>query len=59
MHDLLQDMGREIVRLESPEEPSKRSRLWFHEDIREVLEESTVRVEKEYIEFYIYFLFQK
>ncbi|KAF5469464.1 hypothetical protein F2P56_013534 [Juglans regia] len=41
MHDLLQDMGREIVRLESPKEPSKRSRLWFHEDIREVLEEST------------------
>ncbi|KAG2668210.1 hypothetical protein I3760_15G149700 [Carya illinoinensis] len=42
MHDLLQEMGREIVRLESPKEPSKRSRLWFHEDIREVLEESTV-----------------
>ncbi|KAG2668209.1 hypothetical protein I3760_15G149600 [Carya illinoinensis] len=41
MHDMLQDMGREIVRLESPKEPSKRSRLWFHEDIREVLEEST------------------
>ncbi|KAF5469442.1 hypothetical protein F2P56_013517 [Juglans regia] len=40
MHDLLQDMGREIVRLESPKEPSKRSRLWFHKDIREVLEES-------------------
>ncbi|KAG7945301.1 hypothetical protein I3843_15G144900 [Carya illinoinensis] len=41
MHDLLQDMGREIVRLESPEEPSKRSRLWFHEDIREMLEDNT------------------
>ncbi|KAG6674947.1 hypothetical protein I3842_15G073200 [Carya illinoinensis] len=41
MHDLLQDMGREIVRLEAPKDPSKRSRLWFHEDIREVLEEST------------------
>ncbi|XP_035547079.1 disease resistance protein RPV1-like isoform X4 [Juglans regia] len=41
MHDLLQNMGREIVRLESPKEPSKRSRLWFHEDICEVLEEST------------------
>ncbi|XP_040995563.1 disease resistance protein RUN1-like isoform X2 [Juglans microcarpa x Juglans regia] len=41
MHNLLQDMGREIVRLESSKEPSKRSRLWFYEDIREVLEEST------------------
>ncbi|KAG7945423.1 hypothetical protein I3843_15G150700 [Carya illinoinensis] len=41
MHDLLQDMGREIVRQESPEEPGKRSRLWFHEDVRCVLEEYT------------------
>ncbi|XP_040996240.1 TMV resistance protein N-like [Juglans microcarpa x Juglans regia] len=41
MHDLLQDMGREIVRKESPKEPSARSRLWFHEDIRHVLEENT------------------
>ncbi|XP_042961782.1 disease resistance protein RUN1-like isoform X2 [Carya illinoinensis] len=41
MHDLLQDMGREIVRLESSKEPSKRSRLWIHKDIREVLEDST------------------
>ncbi|XP_042962115.1 disease resistance protein RPV1-like [Carya illinoinensis] len=38
MHDLLEDMGKEIVRQESPEEPGKRSRLWFHDDIREVLE---------------------
>ncbi|KAG6676256.1 hypothetical protein I3842_15G143500 [Carya illinoinensis] len=41
MHDLLEDMGKEIVRQESPEEPGKRSRLWFYEDVREVLEEST------------------
>ncbi|KAG2667226.1 hypothetical protein I3760_15G103500 [Carya illinoinensis] len=39
MHDLLQDMGREIVRLESPNEPGQRSRLFFHEDVRYVLEE--------------------
>ncbi|KAF5469372.1 hypothetical protein F2P56_013453 [Juglans regia] len=41
MHDLLEDMGKEIVRKESPEEPGRRSRLWFHEDIRYVLEENT------------------
>ncbi|XP_042961169.1 disease resistance protein Roq1-like isoform X2 [Carya illinoinensis] len=41
MHDVLQDMGQEIVRLQSPKELGKRSRLWFHEDIRHVLEEST------------------
>ncbi|XP_059428984.1 disease resistance protein RUN1-like [Corylus avellana] len=40
MHDLLQDMGREIVHQESPKEPGKRSRLWFHEDVRYVLEEN-------------------
>ncbi|XP_059455238.1 disease resistance protein RPV1-like [Corylus avellana] len=41
MHDLLQEMGREIVRQESPKEPGQRSRLWFHEDVRHVLEENT------------------
>ncbi|GLT53804.1 hypothetical protein SLA2020_270500 [Shorea laevis] len=41
MHDLLQEMGREIVRQESPKEPSQRSRLWFHEDVRHVLEGTT------------------
>ncbi|KAI4332412.1 hypothetical protein L6164_017322 [Bauhinia variegata] len=40
MHDLIQDMGREIVRQESPNDPRQRSRLWFHEDILEVLEEN-------------------
>ncbi|KAF5476747.1 hypothetical protein F2P56_003452 [Juglans regia] len=41
MHDLLQEMGREVVRQESPKEPGNRSRLWFHEDVRHVLEENT------------------
>ncbi|KAB1200558.1 TMV resistance protein N [Morella rubra] len=40
MHDLLLDMGREIVRQESPKDPGRRSRLWFHEDVRDVLEEN-------------------
>ncbi|XP_027346638.1 TMV resistance protein N-like [Abrus precatorius] len=38
MHNLVVDMGREIVRQESRSEPGKRSRLWFYEDIVEVLE---------------------
>ncbi|KAH9782999.1 Disease resistance-like protein DSC1 [Citrus sinensis] len=37
MHDLLQEMGREIVRQESVKEPGKRSRLWDHEDVYHVL----------------------
>ncbi|KAG7945157.1 hypothetical protein I3843_15G138600 [Carya illinoinensis] len=40
MHDLLQDMVREIIRQESLEEPSKRSRLYFYEDVCEILEEN-------------------
>jgi hypothetical protein len=35
-------MGKEIVRQESPKEPEKRSRLWFHDDIVHVLKENTV-----------------
>ncbi|XP_042965049.1 disease resistance protein RUN1-like isoform X2 [Carya illinoinensis] len=41
MHDLLQEMGKEIVRQESPKKAGKRSRLWLHEDVRRVLEANT------------------
>jgi hypothetical protein len=41
-HDLLQEVGREIVRQESPKKPGKRSSLWFHEDIHDVLEGNMV-----------------
>jgi hypothetical protein len=33
MHNLLQIMGKEIVRCESLEEPGRRSRLWTYEDV--------------------------
>lgn len=42
MHDLLQEMGREIVRKESPNNPGERSRLWFPDDIIDVLTENLV-----------------
>ncbi|KAG2668379.1 hypothetical protein I3760_15G157700 [Carya illinoinensis] len=35
------DMGREVVRQESLKNPGARSRLFFHEDVREVLENDT------------------
>ncbi|XP_027337079.1 TMV resistance protein N-like [Abrus precatorius] len=41
MHDLLCDMGKEIVRQSSSQEPEKRSRLWAHEDVVDVLTEHT------------------
>ncbi|KAK7261699.1 hypothetical protein RIF29_28016 [Crotalaria pallida] len=37
MHDLIQEMGWEIVREESIEDPGKRSRLWDPSDIHQVL----------------------
>ncbi|CAL8107729.1 unnamed protein product [Prunus armeniaca] len=47
MHDLLQDMGREIVRENGRGHPEKFSRLWKHEDITNVLsdESGTKKIE--------------
>jgi hypothetical protein len=42
LHDLLEEMGREIIRRESFEEPGRRSRLWFSEDIFHVLKNNAV-----------------
>ncbi|CAJ1940541.1 unnamed protein product [Sphenostylis stenocarpa] len=41
MHDLIQDIGREIVRKESPSNPGCRSRLWSHKEVHEVLRENS------------------
>ncbi|CAL5195435.1 unnamed protein product [Lathyrus oleraceus] len=41
MHDLIRDMGREIVRESSAKEPGKRSRLWFREDVHDILTKQT------------------
>ncbi|XP_019170881.1 PREDICTED: TMV resistance protein N-like [Ipomoea nil] len=37
MHDLVRDMGRELVRKESPLEPGKRSRLFDQKDVFDVI----------------------
>ncbi|WCJ30630.1 Disease resistance protein (TIR-NBS-LRR class) family [Euphorbia peplus] len=37
MHDLVRDMGREIVRQQNAIDPGERSRLWHHEDVIDVL----------------------
>ena len=42
MHDLLQEMGRNIVFWESPKYPGRRSRLWSKEDIDRVLTKNKV-----------------
>ncbi|XP_059663734.1 disease resistance protein RUN1-like [Cornus florida] len=41
MHDLLRDMGREIVCQESTHDSGQRSRLWYCEDVLDVLTNCT------------------
>ncbi|XP_039022284.1 TMV resistance protein N-like [Hibiscus syriacus] len=41
MHDLLQEMGRKIVREKSLNDPGKRCRLWEESDVHHVLTENT------------------
>ncbi|XP_054785609.1 disease resistance-like protein DSC1 [Prosopis cineraria] len=43
MHDLIQEMAKEIVLSESPKDPCQRSRLWFHQDVLQVLKEQKER----------------
>jgi len=43
MHDLLRDMGREIIREEFPKVPGKCSRLWLNEDALDILAKLEVR----------------
>jgi len=45
MHDLLRDMGREVVRESSPKEPGKRTRIWNQGDAWNVLEQQKVRAQ--------------
>nr|XP_043625427.1 disease resistance protein RUN1-like [Erigeron canadensis] len=40
MHQLIREMGKQVVRQESPKDPGKRSRLWDHEDCINVLQEN-------------------
>ncbi|XP_027358503.1 TMV resistance protein N-like isoform X2 [Abrus precatorius] len=49
LHDLIEDMGKEIVRQKSPKDPGKRSRLWLPEDIIQVLEDNSGTSEIEII----------
>ncbi|CAN6555771.1 unnamed protein product [Malus baccata var. baccata] len=41
MHDLIQEMGQQIVRKDSVVDPGEQSRLWLHEDVIHVLRNNT------------------
>jgi hypothetical protein len=43
MHDLLQQLGWDIIRRKCPEEPGNRSKLWLCKDIDKVLTRNLVR----------------
>ncbi|KAF3457220.1 hypothetical protein FNV43_RR01877 [Rhamnella rubrinervis] len=49
MHDLLEEMGKEIVREKSRNEPGRRSRIWLAEDFFHVLNNDTGTEEVEAI----------
>ena len=53
MHQLIREMGKEVVRQESPKDPGKRSRLCEHEDCINVLQENAVHIAYPFL-FYIY-----
>ncbi|GJY00122.1 Toll/interleukin-1 receptor domain-containing protein [Tanacetum coccineum] len=38
MHDHIEEMGKNIVRREHPDEPNKHSRLWIKEEIEDILD---------------------
>ena len=52
MHDLLQQMGREIIQQES-EEPRNRSKIWCYKDAYEVLTRNMVQVLSPYSSFFL------
>ena len=58
MHDLLEEMGKNIVCQECPNDCGKRSRLWRYEDIENVLKKNKVRVYLENLSSFPTFLFK-
>ncbi|KAI3774407.1 hypothetical protein L1987_48962 [Smallanthus sonchifolius] len=50
MHQLIKEMGQEVVRQESPKDPGRRSRLWRHQDSFDVLNENRVCESIRYLE---------
>ena len=53
MHDLLQQMGQDMVRRDCPLEPEKWSKLWLYKDIRSALMKNMVRDFLENIPYHV------
>ncbi|TYI03716.1 hypothetical protein ES332_A11G360300v1 [Gossypium tomentosum] len=59
MHNLLQDMGRKIVKEKCVDEPGKRCRLWEEMDVHHVLTKNTVSHLTKVTYYFFSFLFIK
>ena len=59
MHDLLEEMGKNIVFEECPDDPGKRSRLWVKKDIDKVFRKNKVRNYLEKLNSFPTFMFNK
>ncbi|KAF3457255.1 hypothetical protein FNV43_RR01912 [Rhamnella rubrinervis] len=59
MHDLLEEMGKGIVREKSRNEPGRRSRIWLEDDFYHVLNNETGTEEVEAINVCTYIQLQK
>nr|GFA02900.1 Toll/interleukin-1 receptor (TIR) domain-containing protein [Tanacetum cinerariifolium] len=44
MHDHIEEMGKNIVRREHPDEPNKHSHLWIEEEIEDILANDMVKI---------------
>ncbi|WVZ00775.1 hypothetical protein V8G54_026844 [Vigna mungo] len=49
MHDMLQELGKKIVRNQCPEEPESWSRIWLYEDFFHVLTTQTLDLDSDYV----------
>ena len=59
MHDLLEEMGKNIVFQECPNDPGKRCRLWVYKDIDKVFRKNKVRDYLEKLNSFPTFMFNK
>ena len=57
MHDLFEEMGRNLVFQECLDDPGKRSRLWDYKDIDKVFKKNKVRGYLENLSLFPTFMF--
>ena len=59
MHDLPEEMDKNIFFQECPSDPGKRSRLWVYKDIEKVYRKNKVRDYLEKLNLFPAFMFKK